>query len=555
MPPLELGARGLLGSLLEVACLRNIRPDPTIRSSHAGHLRQEERLPRDAKLRLAEDDARRLLLVRAIEADDSSAALLTREDREHVTRAALAQVGPTEGRRQSEGAAFLAQRSRFALDRLAARYPAIGQAERGARWPGWINWALPLAALLLGWMSNEVFDGRRLNVISFPLFGMLAWNLAVYALLIIAPLRRTAGHGGPNAQGPITRVLARAAHPLRRLPSAQPTLTRSIGRFAGDWLHYASGLNSARANRAMHLAAAALATGVVVGMYASGWDVEYRAGWESTWIRDAGTLHALLATVLGPASALTGIALPTTAELPALDWGAGRSGVNAAPWIHLYAATALLFIIGPRLLLAGVFAVKAAARRRRMPVPGSEDFYVRTLLRSAQGTAASVRVVPYSFSLPDETQKRLRRLLADVLGEQTHVATEPSIAYGGEDDWLGGADVEARDDDYVIVLFNLSATPEAENHGALVVGIGQRLAKADRDVVLAVVLDEAAMRRHLGNQPDVEARLETRRQAWRTMFQAQGIEPLAVDLGSGDHGELARALEAGLTRSTKERAA
>jgi len=347
--------------------------------------------------------------------------------------------------------------------------------------------------------------------------------------------------------------VARAAQPLRHPPTAQPTLARGLARFVNDWLRYTARLNRARVRRALHLAAAALAAGTVLGMYASGWDVEYRAGWESTWIRDASTLRALLSAVLGPASALTGIALPSASELPALDWGAGQPGVNAAPWIHLYAATASIFIIGPRLLLAAAEAVRVAQGRRRVRVPGTEDFYVRTLLRSVEGKGAAVRIVPYSFNLPDEAQRALRRLLTDVLGERTRVSIDPPIVYGGEDEWLTGAGIEQRDDDYVIVLFNLSATPEAENHGALVAGLRQRLTKARHDAVLAVALDEAAMRRHLGGHG--EARLDARREAWRAMLRPLGVEPIPLDLASDNTMVLAQTLEAGLTRSAAERAA
>lgn len=496
-----------------------------------------------------------MLLVRAIEAEDPAATLLTRDDREYATGAALAQVGADAGRAPDRGA-FLAMRSRFALDRLESRYPSVGQAERRARWPGWIGWTLPLAALAVGWASNEVFDGRRLNIISFPLVSLLAWNLVVYAFLIVGALRAVAARArGGEPGGSIAGFLARLARPLRPPPSAQPTLARGIARFVADWLRFSSALNRARASRTLHLAAACLAAGVVLGMYASGWDVEYRAGWESTWIRDPGTLHALLTAVLGPASSVTGIALPTAAELPALNWRAGHAGENAAPWIHLYAATALIFIVGPRLLLAAAYGAQAAHGRQRVPVPGAEDFYVRTLLRSVDGAGASVRVVPYSFALSEAVQRIMRRLLTDVLGERARITIEPAIAYGGEDDWLANAHVERNDDDYLLVLFNLSATPETENHGALVAGIRQRLAKGRRGAAFAVLIDEAAMRRHLRAQAGAEARLEARRQAWHAVLRPHGLEPVLIDVDGDNPSALAQSIEAGLMRSTTERAA
>ena len=46
-----------------------------------------------------------------------------------------------------------------------------------------------LLALLAGLASNAV-DGERLNIVAFPLLGMLVWNVAVYLSLLAASVRR-----------------------------------------------------------------------------------------------------------------------------------------------------------------------------------------------------------------------------------------------------------------------------------------------------------------------------------------------------------------------------
>lgn len=497
-----------------------------------------------------EDAARRLLLVRAIESEDTAESLLTREDRHYASGAALAHAPASEAegaprRSRSADEAFLARRSDYALSRLEPRYPAIGQACRAARWPAWIGWALPLAALALGIVSNEI-DGRRLNIVAFPLIGMIAWNLATYLVLLTGLVRRLVPGGRhPARPNPLARLLERGAVRVQGQPGAQP-LGRALRRFAGDWLHFSSRLNYSRASRTLHVSAALLALGVLTGMYWRALGLEYRAGWESTYF-DAGTLHGLIALVLGPASALTGIVLPDPAGLEALRWrGDGGGGENAGPWIHLYATTAFLFIIGPRLALAAWHGLRAARLRRRFPVPGPEDFYVRRLLRSASGGGSLVRVIPYSFHPPERSQRQLQRLLADVLGEKTRVTVDPPIPYGGEDEWLAAADPAAEGADHLVVLFNLSATPEAENHGALVAGIQRRLAQARGGAGLAVLLDESAYRQRLAGQGGADARVDTRRQAWETMLGHQHVKPLALDLDAENAAALARPLEGAL---------
>jgi hypothetical protein len=498
---------------------------------------------------LDEGSARRLLLVRAVESEDVAESLLTREDRHYATGAALAhapvadqETGPRRSRRGDE--AFLARRSEFALSRLEPRYPAIARAFRSAHWPRWINWALPLAALVLGILSNEL-DGRRLNIVAFPLIGMIAWNLITYLVLLVGFMRRLAPGGRhPVRPNPLARLVEQVAVRVPGEPGTQ-VLGRALRRFAADWLHFSSPLNYSRASRTLHVAAALLASGVLAGMYWRALGIEYRAGWESTYF-DAGTLHGLISIVLGPASALTGIALPGPAELQALRWRNGGGGVNAGPWIHLYATTAFLFIIGPRLVLAAWHGLRAARLCRRFPLPGSEDFYVRRLLRSAGEGGSTVRVIPYSFHPPERSQRQLQRLLTDVLGEKTRVTIDPPIHYGGEDEWLAGADLEAGGADHLVVLFNLSATPEAENHGALVSGIQRRLVQGRGGAGLTILLDETAYRQRLAGQSGADARLETRRQAWETMLGHQHVKPLSMDLDAENAAALARPLEGAL---------
>jgi hypothetical protein len=496
---------------------------------------------------LDEEDARRLLLVRAVETEEGLEALLTPEDRQQATAAALAGQPRNRGAEPADDA-FLARRASFAFGRLTTRSPAVGQAYRRTEWPRWLNWVLPLGALAIGIVTNELDSGKRLNLIAFPLLGMLAWNLGVYALLAMRLLRRIAGgrrhDPGPRRFSWLTAPLAALGRPHY---DAQQPLGRALARFARDWMRLASPLILARVGRTLHLSAAALAAGVIVGMYLRGLAVEYRAGWESTFM-DVGGVHALLTLVLSPASWLTGIPLAGPDHLEALRWSGPGSGENAGAWIHLYAATALLFIVVPRLLLAGWAAVAAARRRRHLPVPGREDFYVRRLLRAASGGAAEVRVVPYSFHPPEPTRQTLKGLLTAALGDDTAVTFDQAIEYGAEDEWLSRFQPR-RGADYLLVLFNLAATPETENHGALVAGVRQAMERDGSGVGFAVLLDGSGYRQRLAGQAGSDRRMETRRGAWERMLSPLGIRPLFVDLEADEAPALVKRLESLLIQS------
>lgn len=487
---------------------------------------------------LREENALPFLLVRAVELEDGSEAVLTRDDRREATAAALA--GGRDG-----DSAFLARRAEFLYDRLLARFPAARRVTAAARWPAWVDWSLPLAALALGVATNELGGGKRLNIIAFPLLGMLAWNVLVYLLLISRTLVRRPSDDQPGGNG-LALLIGRWAEPVTRKLDAQPVVGQAMRRFAGDWWRATAALNYSRASRTLHLSAAALAAGALLGMYGRALGVEYRAGWESTFI-GAGTLGQGLASVLGPASALTGIALPDLDGIRAMRWSVGP-GVDAAPWIHLFAATALLFIIGPRLGLAAWHGARAGRLRRRLPVGRPDDGYARRLLRSSRGESASVRVVPYSYRLPDRSAERLGDALKDVLGVGTRVNVSPPVPYGAEDEWLAGAAALPGVADHVIALFNLSATPEAENQGAFLEGL-RRIVEA-RGGRLTVLLDEAAFRQRLSGQAADQARLEARRSAWRAVVAPHGTEVIGLDLDEDEPGQLLRRLEDGLLGSS-----
>jgi hypothetical protein len=492
---------------------------------------------------MREDAARRFALIRAVETEDAAEALLTRDDRLHATGLALAELGP-EGDRSGalrRDDLFLERRSAIAFDRLAARYPAVAQVERRSRWPGLVDWLVPLASFALGIASNVV-DGRRLSIIAFPMLGMLLWNLAAYLLLAAKAVRRLTSAKRRSRPHSLTALIERVTGPSRAAASAQQPLASGLRRYLSDWISWSRPLINRRASRLLHVSAAALATGVLAGMYWRALGTEYVAGWESTLLGPQ-AVHALVHMMLWPASLLTAVPLPSLPQVEALRWSAGNPGENAGKWLHLYAATAMLFIIGPRLILAGWNALGAARLKARFPVPGAEDFYVRRLVRSLRGGAPVVRVIPYSFHPPERTKSQLQRLLADVLGEKTQTIIDPPVPYGAEDDWLRELHLGGGDADHLVVLFNLSATPEAENQGALVAGLRQWIAKSKSGAALTILIDESAMRQRLG--ADGAARLESRRSAWEAMLRQQHFAPVALDLDA-ELSTLARPLEAAL---------
>jgi hypothetical protein len=341
------------------------------------------------------------------------------------------------------------------VSRIDAALPdAEARAAARLRGPGPLLLTLALA-LAGGLLADAAGPGRRIDLLSPPFLAVLGWNLAVYALLAIGALRRTA----PDPKR------ARRALDLARL---------------------------------LHAGAAALALGLCIGLYARGLVFDYRAGWQSTFL-DAPQVHAVLATLLAPASALTGIALPGVDGIAAMRLAAGgTASAPAAPWIHLFATTLLLFVVLPRAALAAW----AGLRARRL-----DALAVATTAPPRADESTVLRVLPHALPAAD------RGALSRVLCATIDLA--PPVPFGAETDVVlpTGAGLH--------VLVSLSATPEAEHHGVLL----DRL----RAAAPVLLVDESAYVARFAHDP---ARIDERRAAWRAFAGARGVAARFIDLGA-----------------------
>ena len=485
------------------------------------------------RLHLKEAAAREVLLVRAIESEDPQGAVLTQEDRRYASATALLEHGLGDDPGAAQTGAFLQRRANLAMTRLLARYPVLRRVCGLSRWPHWANWLFPLGALAIGTATN-VLDGPRLNILAFPLLGMLAWNLAVYLWLVVTALTPR------REKRPVLQLVERWLQPIVARLAAQPTLERGVTRFAGDWAETAGALTRLRISRTLHFAAALFAVGVLAGMLARArYTASYSAGWAGTWAGAEQEIAWLIGVILGPASWLTGIALPTAERLGDLR----ESSENAGNWLILWSVTTVLFVVLPRLLLGLGCALRAGIRARRLPVPGTEDFYVRRLIRDALGRPGTARIVPYGLQLSELGRERLERLVQQAAGEKTRVRIDPAVDYGAEDTWLAEEGETLGDADQLLLLFNLGSTPEAENHGAFALGVRQRLA-AD-GTGLTLLLDEGAFRSRFGVR-----RSDERLRAWQQVLAPTGLEPVPVAIDAGGEEEVGvRTLERALQRT------
>ncbi len=309
---------------------------------------------------MTEQEARQVLLLQSRENGPASPHW-SADDRTWATRQAVATVGE-----QATPERWVVARAVVALQRLLPRDPA---AQRWLSRRGW-HAAWVLLALVLGFAAGVVVDQlgppQRVNLLAPQVWAVVAWNLLVYGMLLVP----WPGFG-------LRALLARWG------------LGADEGA-AALWSQHAGPLLANRVALVLHAAAAALALGLVAGLYLRGLVLDYRAGWQSTFLT-TGQVQQALQWLLAPARWLTGTALP---DVAALRVGPGADAqASAAPWIHLYAATLAIFVLLPR----GLLALAAGARARRQalhfPLPLNTPYFEALHPLMRPGLSSTVRLL------------------------------------------------------------------------------------------------------------------------------------------------------------------
>jgi hypothetical protein len=492
---------------------------------------------------MREPALRSILLVKAVEETDREGMLIAPADRAAATREASRADGG--GERTSTSSAgpvppqagrLLARRAEALQRRLAARFPFVESVLALAGGPRWITGIALVVSLLLGLLLSALDGTKRINILAFPLLGLVLWNMIVYLALCVRSLRAWA-RGRARAPSPLARTLAHSAFGrLQRFAARSAAfnapLAEALSRFAREWYDAAKPLLFARATRLFHLCAAVVALGLIAGLYLRGIALDYRAGWESTWL-DAAQAHRILSVAYGPASWLTGIPIPDAARLSATRWEGERGGESAAQWMHLLAATALLLVVLPRLALAFVDTLVVWRRAHAIPMPASLVPYFRVAFGAVEGAVSRgiIAVVPYAYEPASAAIAALKHLLPAALGSTLAVDVRAPVRYGDEEAFLRAlADRDASIADAVTLLFSMASTPEEENHGSMIVGVRDGLARSGRPAQLLILVDERPYAARMAAQAGYAARLDERRRVWEGFVAARGLRVCFVDL-------------------------
>jgi hypothetical protein len=348
-----------------------------------------------------------VLLVHAIEQTDLAGDALALDDRILASREAadgrpLPAAIDAPAQIDGDSERFLVRRADALLARLRVRSPGVDRVLVAAAAATGLDRTILLLGFVLGVVLAFV-DGGRIDIIAYPLLGLVLWNLIVYLILIVRTFRpaakpdQAADSAAARAamamqrDGFFRRWLARV-YANRVHARIDAFITHSIGfnaplapglrRFAADWCDVGRPLFRERARRLLHLAAILAAAGLMAGYDLRGWLLRQAAGWSNSVLGPA-SAHAVLVTLYGAASRVSGVRIPSAHDLLALAWtGSGTDGGSAGQWLYLIDCTAILYIVVPR-LIAVIFTTLSIWRRAiTLRTPPSFAGYLAGVLRS-----------------------------------------------------------------------------------------------------------------------------------------------------------------------------
>jgi hypothetical protein len=364
---------------------------------------------------LDETPARRILLAQAIEAS----GLLSDAEVDRVDDEA-SQLVQTEAKGDTGMGSVLASRADILLAIVQQRDSTLVTSLSSplfSRGRGLV----PLLALVLGFSADRIANPHRVDLLSAPILVLLAWNLAVYAVLFASMFRRPA-----TASDSLLLTWRLQAQSWGRFLGRRTNASaaaRASATFLRLWQSATSALNTQRLTTLMHWSAAAWAFGIVLSLLGRGLFVAYGVGWESTWL-DAETLHFVLKALFTPLVMLLSLDPFTLDDIARLQVGTGAGGdlADGRRWALMYAGLLVLVVIIPRLLLGGLAAVRALGLSKNIQI-NLEDPYFQRIIDNLFPAQVRLAVITHRAGDRHALARVLQQVSEHLVRSEDHGAT------------------------------------------------------------------------------------------------------------------------------------
>jgi len=301
---------------------------------------------------------------------------------------------------------------------------------------------LILASFLMGLGSNYFGSNSRVNILMNPLMILLCWNFSVYFVLLFkgTVLRKFTLPPG-NTVLQLTNLVRNIKDKFNLLFPKKEKKTALLRNarvyFIKLWLQQANALSAARLTLILHSMVIALTCGVVAGLYLRGLFQEYQFAWFSTF--DKSIVIGLGKIIFAPVLFLL------QKDMPKENMG--------ALWIHLFAASAVLYILIPRFFLL----VQTKFKINKLSDSTDPDLTL-PYYNKWRSEPVIFNLYSYSYSLDDKKLLLLNEALERVYGYQDKLAAK-KIRWGKD------LPKSLNQKNIPIFCFNAAQTPENEIHG------------------------------------------------------------------------------------------
>ncbi|MES2785831.1 MAG: DUF2868 domain-containing protein [Pseudomonadota bacterium] len=393
---------------------------------------------------LGEHKARRVLVARALELGDAQGKLLGEAERERIDHEVRRNASPDSKARMGD---FIHDRAVRVISTVEPRDPFLAGLQNARPWQLWLAAGIPVLAFTLGVLSNVIGNPHRVDLVSLPLLGVVAWNVVTYLALIAG--WAMSGRGDTSWVASLGRW-SDGNRALGRRPGH--ARAQATAHFWREWFQATKALHASRIKRVLHLSAAAWAAGLIASLLVRGLVVEYRVGWESTFL-DAAQVNTLLNVLRVPAQLLFPLAPFTTEQVAALQFSAGGgTAEGASSWVFMYVALLVVVVVIPRLVLAAAAWIRERFLSGAMSIDTSDPYYERItglldvarvelclITHSPQDRDMLMRVLAQeadiSHTLVSSDQGDVLRIV-DLSGKQPPELQAPQVAPSAFRTWL-----------------------------------------------------------------------------------------------------------------------
>jgi hypothetical protein len=349
-----------------------------------------------------ESAARRVLLAQAIETSDAAGRLIAPAERDQVDARAR-QDALHHGRAVMGADEFLNVRAQRVIAAVGVHHPWLAALQEPRPWQAWLEWLVPIAALVIGVATDAIGNPHRVDLVSLPLLGIVVWNVAVYLILVL-------GAVWPRSKERRRSWLAHIGRWNGGVPGFRrregDDAMRAAARFHIEWFRASQALHVERVKRVLHLSAAAWAMGVILSLLVRGLVVEYRVGWESTFLGPQ-QVYEILRVLRLPALLVLPFDTFTVSDVAQLRFSAGGGAPVGAPWVWMYASLLVTVVILPRLVLATYAAWREERLARKFRFDAHDAYFERVL-----SLLASTRVQLGLLVHREADRERLLRVIA-----------------------------------------------------------------------------------------------------------------------------------------------